>query len=113
MMKKNQQVNVKGYFSACKKLSLFFYLVDLFQAGKFSKDFQVKPPGELDQVQIALDKLLFMLKHLITYVDEIIVRIFVFFTSINFFVVDIVESKTIGSKNWSYVDEFNKYSATS
>jgi hypothetical protein len=112
MMKKNQQVNIKGYFSACEKLRLFFYLVDLFQAGKFSKDFQVKPPGELDQVQTALEKLLFMLKHLITYVDEIIVRIFVFFTSTNFF-FDIVESKTIGSKNWSYVDEFNKYSTTS
>ena len=48
-------------------------LVDLFQSGKFSKNFQVKPPGELDQVQAALDKLLFMLKHLITYVDEILV----------------------------------------
>ncbi len=54
-----------------------FYLVDLFQGGKFSKNFQVKPPGELDQVQVALDKLLFMIKHLITYVDDILVR-FVF-----------------------------------
>jgi hypothetical protein len=54
----------------------FFYLVDLFQGGKFSKNFQVKPPGELDQVQVALDKLLFMIKHLITYVDEILVCFF-------------------------------------
>jgi len=46
--------------------------IDLFQGGKFSKNFQVKPPGELDQVQVALDKLLFMIKHLITYVDEIL-----------------------------------------
>ncbi len=54
---------------------LFIYLVDLFQGGKFSKNFQVKPPGELDQVQHALDKLLFMLKHLTTYIDDIIVCI--------------------------------------
>ncbi|CAF2370331.1 unnamed protein product [Rotaria sp. Silwood2] len=46
--------------------------IDLFQGGKFSKNFQVKPPDELDQVQVALDKLLFMLKHLTTYIDDII-----------------------------------------
>lgn len=46
--------------------------IDLFQSGKFSKNFQVKPPSELDQVQLALDKLLFMLKHLITYVDDVL-----------------------------------------
>lgn len=51
-----------------------FILVDLFQGGKFSKNFQVKPPNELDQVQHALEKLLFMIKHLIGYVDNVLVR---------------------------------------
>jgi hypothetical protein len=55
-------------------MTSFCDLVDLFQVGKFNKDFQVKPPGELDQVQRALDKLLQMLGYLTTYVDEIIVR---------------------------------------
>ena len=58
---------------------LLFSSVDLFQSGKFSKNFQVKPPSELDQVQLALDKLLFMLKHLITYVDDVLVRLSTFF----------------------------------
>lgn len=57
---------------------LSMLLVDLFQAGKFSKNFQVKPPGELDQVQVALDKLLFMIKHLTQYVDDVLVRAHVF-----------------------------------
>jgi len=78
-MKKNQQVNKDrmkecGSFLKCD----FLYLVDLFQGGKFSKNFQVKPPSELDQVQVALDKLLFMIKHLVQYVDDIIVRFFSF-----------------------------------
>jgi hypothetical protein len=51
-----------------------FDLVDLFQSGKFSKNFEVKPPGELNQVQMGLDTLLVMLKHLTAYVDDVIVN---------------------------------------
>jgi hypothetical protein len=56
------------------RMNFYLNLVDLFQDGKFSKDFQVKPLDELDQVQTALDKLLFMLNQLINYADDIIVR---------------------------------------
>jgi hypothetical protein len=71
------------------------YLVDLFQGGKFSKNFQVKPPGELDQVQVALDKLLFMIKHLIQFVDDIIVRFYINIKFIFCFIFRQVESHRI------------------
>lgn len=74
MMKKKQRVNHSKEDLNCFFCHDICFVVDLFQAGKFSKNFQVKPPGELDQVQVALDKLLFMIKHLIQYVDDIIVR---------------------------------------
>lgn len=83
-----------------RKSSNWSLLVDLFQGGKFSKNFQVKPPGELDQVQHALEKLLFMIKHLIGYVDNILVRhsdlcVTLFHHSIFFF--NLVQRKSLGS----------------
>jgi len=46
--------------------------IDLYQGGKFSKNFRIKPPGELEQVQHSLEKLLFMLKQLTSYVDDVL-----------------------------------------
>jgi len=46
--------------------------IDLFQGGKFSKNFHVEPPGELEQVQHSLERLLFMIKHLTNYVDDVL-----------------------------------------
>lgn len=84
MMKRNQRVKIENFqfdsfpllennISFQQKLCKFPIAVDLFQQGKFSKNFLVQPPGELDQVQSALEKLLSMLQHLIGYVDDVIV----------------------------------------
>ena len=71
----SKEINNSFFFlTHDRKTVSSFSLVDLFQSGKFNKNFEVKPPCELDQVQAALKKLLYMLENLISYVDEVIVR---------------------------------------